>query len=120
MDGTILYRLMVHNVNYYQRKLSESEIINLAFGWAIFGVGIFQFPLWGIWIVAQKKKLSTWDAIKETLKPHKEWGPADPEQYAEWEKFKRDAKEKRIKEAELKKHSYVKQKLFIFLGKYRY
>lgn len=53
------------------------------------------------------------------MKPDKKWGPADPETYVEWVKYKVDATEKRIKEAEMKKHSYWKQKLFIFLGKYR-
>lgn len=57
--------------------------------------------------------------MKETLKPDKKWGPADPDKYVEWEKFKQEAKENRIREAELNKHSYWKQKLYIFLGRYR-
>lgn len=61
-----------------------------------------------------------WDAIKDLVKPSKNWGPADPEKKSEWEKFKKEVKEKRIKDAELKKHSYMLQKLYIFLGKYRY
>lgn len=80
---------------------------------------MIQFPFWGIWRIARKSKLSIGEAAKDSFKPNRRWGPADPEKHAEWERFKRDAKEKRIKEAELKKHSYFKQNLYIFLGKYK-
>ncbi|KAG4068007.1 hypothetical protein HA402_010693 [Bradysia odoriphaga] len=90
-----------------------------AIGWGIFGLGIIQFPFWGIWRIARRTKLSAWEATKESLKPNKKWGPADPEKYLEWEKFKKDVKEKRIKEAQLKQHSYLRQKLYIFIGKYK-
>ncbi|KAJ6637659.1 Sodium-dependent nutrient amino acid transporter 1 [Pseudolycoriella hygida] len=89
------------------------------FGWAIFAVGFAQFPLWGIWIVSRNSKLSFWESLKETMKPNKKWGPADPEKYLEWQNYRKDAKEKRVKEVKLKNHSYLRQKLYIFLGKYR-
>lgn len=79
-----------------------------------------MFPIYLIWIVTQKSsKFPIWDAIKETMKPNEEWGPADPSRYLEWKTFKKEAKENRIATAALNKHSYWKQNLYIFLGKYR-
>lgn len=93
----------------------------IAIGWTIFALGISQFPIYGIVALFKKKKSvgSLLDSLKAVFKPSRTWGPAEADKFSEWVEYKREAKEKRIKQAETLGHSPLKQKLFILLGRYR-
>ena len=82
-------------------------------GWLIFGVGMAQIILWAVW-TAQKK--SSW---KSLFQPNPKWGPKSPIIRREWLAFKEDKLNKRIAMAQANNHSWLQQKVWILLGKYR-
>lgn len=84
----------------------------------LFLFGVLQFPIWAIYEIARNSNVSVLTALKESTKPT-DWGPSDMVKREEWTRFKQDAKERRLKEAETLGHSYWKEKLFILLGKYK-
>lgn len=104
------------HLNFFYIKLSNENIS--AAGWAIFVFGVLQFPIWAIYEIARKSKKSLWTALKEVTNPS-DWGPNDLVKREEWTRFKHDAKERRVKEAETSGHSYWKEKLYILLGRYK-
>lgn len=89
-----------------------------AAGWAIFAFGVLQFPIWAIYEITRSSKTSVWAAVKEATKPI-DWGPSDLVKRAEWQRFKQDAKDRRIKQADTSGHSFWREKLYILLGRYR-
>ena len=82
-------------------------------GWLIFIVGMSQIIMWAIW-TGQKK--SSWRSL---IEPNPKWGPKSPIIRREWLAFKEDKLKKRMAIAQAKNHSWLQQKVWILLGKYR-
>lgn len=89
-------------------------------GWILFSIGLVQVPIWAFWLIFRKENQPFFDKVVKTTKPTESWGPKNKKIKMEWVQFKKDAIEKRRKTAETNNHSYIKQKLFILLGKYHY
>ena len=77
--------------------------------------GLLQVPFWGGVAYFRKTKGTRHLAYK----PSDKWRPADNTKAAEWTLFKKDALERRRKEANTKGHSYLRQRIYTILGKYR-
>lgn len=103
---------------YFKNSLNCQNKNISAAGWAIFAFGVLQFPIFAIYEIASNSKKSLWNTLKEVTKPS-DWGPNDLVKRDEWTRFKHDAKERRVKEAETAGHSYWKEKLYILLGRYK-
>lgn len=89
-------------------------------GWLLFSIGLIQVPLWAGWLILRQEKQPFYNKIAKCVKPTELWGPKNNKIKMEWIQFKEDALEKRRKTAEINNHSYLKQKLYILLGKYDY
>lgn len=88
-------------------------------GWTILAVGLVQLPIWFIYAFAHNTKTtSVCDALYETFKPNKHWGPRSPQTRVEWLKFKEEAKQRHRLAARKANHSTWTQKLYIAFGKY--
>lgn len=90
----------------------------LVAGWCIFLIGMIQLPLWACWTFARNSKHSFLNAICESFRPTKYWGPHDKQIRIEWLKYKEEAKQRHRMAAQAANHSAWKQKLYIIFGKY--
>lgn len=87
-------------------------------GWCIFFVGLIQFPLWAIWACSHNCNRSVWNAISDTFKPSKRWGPNLEHNRIEWLIFKEEAKERQQLAIQTANHGVLKRKLYLLFGKY--
>lgn len=112
---------MLENPTYGSKQFPTEY---LAVGWIIFTIGISQVLVWGIWIVRNdyqkiidpNKRFKL--ALKNSFSPSAEWGPKNLKQKEEWMRVKKEAFERRRILIERENHSWFKQKIYLFSGRY--
>lgn len=109
----VISGLLIRNFEYPTIDGAQYPQEYLIAGWLIFAVGMAQIIMWAIW-TGQKK--SSWTSL---FKPNPKWGPKSPIIRREWLAFKEDKLKKRIATAQANNHSWLQQKVWILLGKYR-
>ncbi|KAL5276886.1 hypothetical protein ACFFRR_002227 [Megaselia abdita] len=115
MAVMFIYSLVsMTTIQYSGWDYPESAIIA---GWLVFVFGLIQFPLWAFWAITHNCNQGFLAAVKKLLKPSEEWGPADPENRANWKLFKANKVEERRKAKDSNKISFAMQKFSNLIGR---
>lgn len=85
----------------------------------VFTVAVLQVPLWAVVNLFKHRSYGFVGAVRNGLKPNKNWGPKNSKLKSEWTRFKDDIKEHRKKEAYANNHSKLKQWWYMYVGRYQ-
>lgn len=78
-----------------------------------------MFPLFAVFALYTMRRGSVMATLKAVFSPMDTWGPKDEKHLIAWKLFKEEAQLKRKTIAESGRHSWLRQKWNICIGKYR-
>lgn len=78
-----------------------------------------MFPAFAAISLYSNRRGSAWATLVAVFSPTAIWGPAEEHHFIAWKQFKEQALSQRKKLAIKGKHSWLRQKLYILIGKYR-
>lgn len=100
-------------------KIPMTWLVFPAIGWALLGFGWIMVPALAAFALYKRRDASIWATIQAAFAPTAHWGPVEEKNYNAWKQFKVDALQRRQAQASQGNHSWLRQKFFIFIGKYR-
>lgn len=125
---TILIAVFIVNaINFKNPTYGPLEfpVAYIAAGWTIFLVAVLQIPAWAIWETNRSYKNTVGTkgrfkkAFKNSLSPSEDWGPMNMQIKNEWRMVKSEAFERKQLLIQEENHSWIREKIYEILGRYR-
>ena len=80
-------------------------------GWILAAMALLLIPICAIHTIMTRRSDGIWEKIKESFRPTADWGPSDPQIYAEWKQLPEpDSTTRHMKETVKKLRNRIKNR----------